>query len=191
MKRDSIFLIAFIILVIGLGFSWNELLKIKKENIDRKMENEAMSLKFQRANDYQEIQNVMAAHSYHYEAQAQWEEIQNFWSKRDDIAYGSMHMGRQSVIDYYHGTNESSRKIRLELMSKLYPERVTGQTPAAKRTGNVESGARSPRPRQGKKTYSKSDLNSTQRRVMERYVSGGLMTEQDYIDELVKIGEIG
>ena len=76
-------------------------------------------------------------------------------------------------------------------MSKLYPERVTGQTPAAKRTGNVESGARSPRPRQGKKTYSKSDLNSTQRRVMERYVSGGLMTEQDYIDELVKIGEIG
>jgi hypothetical protein len=76
----------------------------------------------QRALDYQEIQNVMAAHSYCYEAQKQWEELDNFWSKRDDIAYGTQHVGRQSVIDYYCKTNETSRQAKLEIMNKLFPD---------------------------------------------------------------------
>jgi len=78
--------------------------------------------KVQRALDYQEIQNVMAAHSYYYEAQKQWDELDAIWSKRDDIAYGQQHIGRKAVIEYDGKTNELSRKVKLEMMSKLFPD---------------------------------------------------------------------
>lgn len=78
--------------------------------------------KVQRSLDYQEIQNVMAAHSYYYEAQRQWEELDIIWSKRDDIAYGTHHMGREAVRAYYAATNEQGRKEKLKIMNKLHPD---------------------------------------------------------------------
>lgn len=78
--------------------------------------------KVQRALDYQEIQNVMSAHTYCYAAQKQWYELDNFWSKREDIAYGTMHMGRKAVRAYYGATNERSRKEKLKIMAKLFPD---------------------------------------------------------------------
>jgi hypothetical protein len=114
-KRDMFFKIAILVLAIGLLFSWNTLHKVKQECLEIKENKNA-------GNDYQEIQNVISAHSYHYEAQAQKEEIDKFWSKRDDIAYGSMNLTRQQTIDYYYGSNQKARKAKLELMSKLYPD---------------------------------------------------------------------
>jgi len=78
--------------------------------------------KVQRALDYQEIQNIMAAHSYYYEAQQQWAELDAIWSKRDDIAYGMQHIGRKAVIGYYGKTNELSRQEKLKIMSGLFPD---------------------------------------------------------------------
>ena len=76
----------------------------------------------QRALDFQEIQNIMAAHSYYYEAQRQWEELDTIWSKRDDIAYGPHHVGRDAVREYYGETNEWSRKEKLKIMNRIFPE---------------------------------------------------------------------
>ena len=86
------------------------------------MKEMSLEEKVQRALDYQEIQNVMAGHSYCYEAQRQFEEIERFWSKRDDIAYGSQHMGRKAVIEYYCETNEWMRQEKLKLMNRMFPE---------------------------------------------------------------------
>jgi hypothetical protein len=119
MKKEKLFLIAIIILAIGLGLSWNTLLKMKEEN--------RIALKTaQRADDYRQIQNVFAKHSYYYEAQEQWLELETAWSqKRDDISYGhnnGYYYGREAVYDYYGQKNEDRRKQTLEMVSKIYPE---------------------------------------------------------------------
>lgn len=86
------------------------------------MKDITLEQKVQRALDYMEIQNVMALHTYYYYAQKQWEELDNVWSKRDDIAYGPMHQGREAVRGYYGATNEDSRKEKLNIMAKLFPD---------------------------------------------------------------------
>lgn len=75
-------------------------------------------------------------------------------------------------------------------MRKLHPEQFGGTAATHQRASAVEGGARSPRPRGGKKNFGRADLNDVQKRVMDRYVKGGVMTEKEYIDELVRIGEL-
>lgn len=117
MKRESIFIVVIIVLAIGLGLSWNVLSATKKENID-------INLELERAQAYGEIQNVIAAHTYCYEAQKQYYEIENFWSKRDDISYGPENQGREAVINYFCATNDAARKAKLKRMSELFPDEV-------------------------------------------------------------------
>lgn len=94
---------------------------IKDTGGNQQLKEMSLEEKVQRSLDYQEIQNVMAAHSYYYEAQRQWEELDNIWSKRNDIAYGPHSVGRQAVRDYYGATNEWSRQEKLKIMNKLFP----------------------------------------------------------------------
>jgi len=119
MKKNKIFFIAVSILAIGIGLSWNVLSETKKENKVANQEN----LDVQRALAYQEIQNAMAAHTYCYEAGKQAYEIENFWSKRDDISYNQNNT-REATINYYVKTNEASHKAKLKKMSELYPNEV-------------------------------------------------------------------
>lgn len=73
------------------------------------------------ASDYVDILNLVSAHLYSYRAQKQDFEIENFWSKRDDIAYANV-KGRQAVLDYYCGTNKKMRAEKLKLANKFHPE---------------------------------------------------------------------
>lgn len=41
-----------------------------------------------------------------------------------------------------------------------------------------------------KAKYTKADLNTTQRQIMDSFVNQGVMTEQEYIDSLVAMGEV-
>jgi len=81
-------------------------------------------LEIQRALAYGEIQNVMAAHTYCYEAQKQYYEIENFWSKRDDISYGASNPTREAAINYYCKTNDAAHKAKLKKMSELFPDEI-------------------------------------------------------------------
>ncbi|MBN1626839.1 MAG: nuclear transport factor 2 family protein [Deltaproteobacteria bacterium] len=120
MNRDLLVFSAVLILAISLVVSGNAFLEAKKaENapIDENLE-------LQRALAYGEIQNVMAAHTYCYEAQKQAYEIENFWSKRDDISYGAQNVGREAVINYFVKTNDAAHKAKLKRMSELYPDEV-------------------------------------------------------------------
>lgn len=116
MKREKIFLVFILILVVVLGLSWSVFLKEKR----------SMDKKVQRAIDYMEIQNVIAKHTYYYAAQKHWEELDTVWAKnREDISYGhnqGIFMGRESVYNYYGQMNEDRRKEYLEMISKIYPE---------------------------------------------------------------------
>jgi hypothetical protein len=119
MKREKLFLIVIIIFALGLGLAWNAILEMKDEN-------KIAMQKAQQADDYREIQNVFAKHSYYYAAQEQWLELETAWAKkRDDISYGHNHgyyYGREAVYNYYGKKNEDRRKQTLEMVSRLYPE---------------------------------------------------------------------
>jgi hypothetical protein len=89
------------------------------------MEASSLEKKVQMLLDYMEIQNVMARHVYYYNAQKQYEELDDIWSKAPDIAYGhngGFKVGQESVRNYYGKTNDRQRKKKLEIMSRLYPD---------------------------------------------------------------------
>jgi hypothetical protein len=119
MKRENVTYIIALVLVFCLGVFYNMLSKVKKDQQETKQ----AAL---RAQDYMEIQNLFAKHSYYYAAQEQWQELETVWSKkRDDIAYGhnnGYYYGRESVENYYGQKNENRRKETLEMASKLFPE---------------------------------------------------------------------
>lgn len=79
-----------------------------------------------RALDYAEIQNVMAAHVYHYRAQKQTDELERFWSKtRDDLIYSHNErafVGRAQVYKYYSEANDVTRREKLDAICKVFPE---------------------------------------------------------------------
>jgi hypothetical protein len=69
------------------------------------------------------VQNLISAHTYCYEAQKQYYEIENFWSARDDISYNE-NTTREETVNYFCKTNERARKAKLEKMSELFPAEV-------------------------------------------------------------------
>jgi hypothetical protein len=119
MKRDKALFAIIVILAIGLFFCGSSLLEAKKENGEK----DQVSLDLQRALAYQDVQNLISAHTYCYEAQKQYYEIENFWSARDDISYNE-NTTREETINYFCKTNERARKAKLEKMSELFPEEV-------------------------------------------------------------------
>ena len=72
-----------------------------------------------------------------------------------------------------------------ELVKKAFPDKF--QTQRAPTVNSVEA----PRGTNSKRQFTTSDLSSDQRSIMKNFVNRGIMTEKQYIADLVKIGEIG
>lgn len=65
------------------------------------------------ADDYRQIMNAMGKHVFGYYGQIQEEELDKYWSKRDDIVYahGPMaYYGRENVYNYYTGMTEAMKE---------------------------------------------------------------------------------
>jgi hypothetical protein len=81
-----------------------------------------------RADDYRQIVNAMAGHSYGYYGQIQDYELANFWSQqRDDIAYAHgelCYFGRDGVKNYYSGTTKRLHKAQRAVVEKVYGKTV-------------------------------------------------------------------
>lgn len=73
-------------------------------------------------------------------------------------------------------------------IKRMHPEKFSGST--KRRNPSVEGGRTATPRKRGAKTYTKKDLNENQRRVMNTYVKRGHMTEEEYITELARIGEL-
>lgn len=75
---------------------------------------------------YAQVQNVIAAHTYHYRAQMQRQELDNYWAQTvDDIAYAhgdSAFVGRETVYHYYADNNEYMRAEKLKVLAKIFPD---------------------------------------------------------------------
>lgn len=119
MKRDYLYITIIVILAIVLFLCGSSFLETRKTDAAANQQ----GLDLQRALAYQEIQNLVSAHTYCYEAQKQYYEIENFWSARDDISYNT-NTTREETINYYCKTNERARSAKLEKMSELFPDEV-------------------------------------------------------------------
>lgn len=83
-------------------------------------------------------------------------------------------------------TMEESLKAVSEAVKRAYPEKFE-QSPERKKVPSVEAGGK----RGGEKAFSKADLDDEARRVMNRFVRNGVMTEEEYIKGLVDSGALG
>ncbi len=117
-----------------------------------------------------------------------YESNQEMRKTADEIAaaYYSRTQGKGSPLDMFEYVEGR--------IKKLYADQFSPK-PAAKRkvTPSVE-GAGAGRAASGASKapkYTVKDLNDEQRRVMNTFVKSGALTKQEYIDELVAIGDIG
>jgi len=75
------------------------------------------------ADDYRQIMNAMGSHVFGYYGQIQQEELEKYWSKRDDIVYahGSMaYYGRVNVFNYYTGMTKAMKDQGREIAREFY-----------------------------------------------------------------------
>jgi len=100
---------------------------------------------------------------------------------------------------YVARSNAAGKPINLHKVYKHVEDKVKQMykdefaPPPKKRARPSVEGAASSRGSQGKNKskFTERDLNDEQRTVMNRFVKTGALTKQEYIDELVKIGELG
>lgn len=82
------------------------------------------------ADDYRQIMNAMGKHVFGYYGQIQEEELEKYWSRRDDIVYahGSMaYYGRQNVYNYYTGMTAAMKAQGRETAERFYGQQYEPQ----------------------------------------------------------------
>lgn len=82
----------------------------------------------QRQDDYRQIMNAMAAHSFGYNSQNQKNELDKYWVKsREDIYYNG-HTTQKGVYEYYVDGTKEIRDSQREIINRVYgadiPENV-------------------------------------------------------------------
>lgn len=114
-----------------------------------------------------------------------WEADNGEWFYKDQeiadfgMAYFQRYLARSP------GKFEEGLEAMETAIKKAYPEKF--ENPKRKAPPVVEAGAA-----QGaKKKYTRADLSDDQRKVMGNFVRQGIMSEEDYIKQLVEIGEVG
>ena len=93
----------------------------------------------------------------------------------------------QNYLDDNPGDIEGALQSMEEAVKKAYPDKAGKSNDKRKDPPAVESGNNG----KGKKSFTKSDLDDEQRRVMNKFVRQGVMTEEDYIKELADSGILG
>ena len=90
-----------------------------------------------RANAYREIQNVISGFTYYLRAQDQKGALEQFWSQRDDIAFGTA-KGRQNVIEFLITGTQKEKDHRQEIVNRVYGEPICPENDGI---GDLESRA--------------------------------------------------
>lgn len=89
----------------------------------------AMEKNAQTARDVQEIQNVMAMHSYYHAANMHTEEIDNIWAhKTEGVAFeepgNKRYVGIDLIRKLYDRGHHDRGLSQMKMMHKLYPDKV-------------------------------------------------------------------
>lgn len=80
-------------------------------------------------------------------------------------------------------------KVVDKQIRKAYPEKF--DNPRRNSPPKVESSTTNVSDKSSKSKYTAKDLNEEQRSIMKTMTRSGIMTEEEYINELARIGEIG
>jgi len=116
-----------------------------------------------------------------------WEADNGEWFYKDDEISGFGLAYAQNYLTRKPGDFAGAMESMESAVKKAFPDKFE-KAPAPRKTPPaVESGSRG----DGKKTFSKADLNDEQRNVMNRFVRQGVMSEEDYIKELADSGILG
>lgn len=90
-----------------------------------------------RADAYRRIQNVISGFTYYLRAQDQQGAFTQYWSAREDIAFGAAE-GRQAVIDFLITNTQKEKNRRQEIVHRIYGEPIC---PEHDGIGDLESRA--------------------------------------------------
>ncbi len=78
----------------------------------------------QKTDDYRQIMNAMAAHSFGYNSQNQKNELDNYWVKsREDIYYNG-HTTQEGVYAYYVDGTKEIRDRQREIINRVYGTQI-------------------------------------------------------------------
>jgi hypothetical protein len=116
-----------------------------------------------------------------------WEAENGDWFYKDEEISGFGLAYAQSYLTRKPGDFAGAMDAMETAIKKAYPDKFEKPAERRKTPPAVESGSRS----EGKKTFSKADLNDEQRNVMNRFVRQGVMSEEEYIKELADSGILG
>ena len=92
------------------------------------------------ADDYRQIMNAMGKHVFGYYGPIQEKELEQYWSKREDIVYahGSMaYYGRENVYNYYTGMTEALKQQGREVAEKFYGQKIDDQSGPGYKVMNI------------------------------------------------------
>lgn len=82
------------------------------------------------ADDYRQIMNIMGKHVFGYYGQIQEKELDQYWSKREDIVYAHGEMayyGRENVYNYYTGMTDALKSQGREIAKRIYGKEFDAQ----------------------------------------------------------------
>jgi len=124
-----------------------------------------------------------------YQAFTSWLK-ENDWYKLEGVTDGNPDLTEYAdklaalpdyqIMSYPQRLKKISAKVQ-----EMFPEEFQSK---AKKPANTAVEA--PSMKTSKKKYSARDLNDDQKQIMRNFVRNGIMSEQEYINDLVKIGEL-
>ncbi len=93
--------------------------------------------KAERGEDYRQIMNLMAAHSFCYNAHEQQYEIDHFWTKTRDDTYYNGNTTPIGVETYYVNNTKRLRALQREIVNRVYGKNLTEEDKVGYRVANL------------------------------------------------------
>lgn len=117
-----------------------------------------------------------------------WVTTNTWYDKNDEMKEMADDLG---ALYYNQNPNQSLDDIYkkvTERVQKMYPKEFSNPN---RDKPNAVEGAQNSSKRSTKKRYTANDLNDVQRKVMNRFVKSGVLTEEQYVEDLAKTGQLG
>ena len=119
----------------------------------------------------------------------------NQWYGRDVIMRGAADSISQEYMNMNPGAMDNPKEVLKyveEVMREEFPHKFNEGTPTQRRRPAATSEVGEPVARStGKEKYTARDMNSMQKGICKTFIqAGAFKTEQEYVDQLVELGEI-
>ena len=93
--------------------------------------------KAERADDYRQIMNVMAGHSFCYNAHEQQYEIDRFWTKEKEDCWYNGNTTPIGVETYYVNNTKRLRALQRDIVNRVYHKALTEKDKVGYRVMNM------------------------------------------------------